>query len=295
MSDFIERLISQKHGLRVVWLDVSETAKELEQRHLSGPAAGQVLGQAIVATALLSTKLKSEDEKISFQLKTDGPLKGVLVDVSTDGALRGYTDVKIIDELDADTEASPDKTLGTTGHLTIIHSNNKKVLSSGTISLSPPEIRKLTARYFNQSEQIPTGVEIYTGMRDFGVEMARGIMVQKMPGADRSKFVEILERFESKKVLSHLSELKTWEDLKSLLALDDLKSLEKGELRFSCPCSYEKSANILGTLSIVELRELVRAGKGQPVVCHFCGESYRVRSEDIERTLLNKAGPEFNA
>jgi molecular chaperone Hsp33 len=287
--DKIERAISEKYGLRLIYTDVTETARTLEERHLSGPASAELLGHGLIAASMLSSKIKNPTERISFQLKVDGPAKGVMTEVTSDGGLRGYTDIKVIEELDEKDGIEPLEILGSHGLLTIIHSNDKGVIYSGQIKCENPDVRTAVAKYFNQSEQIPTGVEFYASMKDFHIGSMKGLMIQKMPGADTEKFVQILELFHKNEIKEKLKGSSGIAGLKDILDMDDLTILEEKELQFSCGCSYEKSVNIMKTLQIYELQEIIRNKERQRVACHFCGETYLIKEDDISGILLNMA------
>ena len=287
--DNIKRMLSNKYGLSVVYVDVSDTAKELEKRHLSGPASSMLLGQALVAVSLISIRLKGKKEKLSFQLKADGPVGGVLVEAAANGDLRGYTNVKLLGDLDGQVDLDMKDIIGNHGILSVMHSSDSRVIYSGQINVSPADIRTVTARYFNQSEQIPTGLEIYSDMLDFRINHVSGLMVQKMPGADTEKFVEVLEKISSREVKDGLKAGLDLDKISSLFGMDDLALLDTKPLRFACHCSHEKSIRIMGTLKEIELQEIIKSEKPQKVTCHFCGETYIIKAEELHQVLLEKA------
>lgn len=287
--DKIEFATSNRFGLRLIYVDVTKTAKALEESHLCGPAASEVLGHGLLAAALLSSKIKELNERISFQLKVDGPVKGLMAEVSGNGDLRGYTDIKLHSDFDGAHSLDMVKLMGSRGVLTLIHSNEKKSLYSGQIDVPNPDSRTALARYFNQSEQIPTGVGFYSLMTDYKVGSMKGIMVQKMPGGDTEKFVHILEKFNGGEVKDHLKSVSGLKDFDKLFALDDLTLLESRSLQFNCRCSYEKTVNVLKTLTSYELQDIIQKKIPQRVSCHFCGETYKIKSEDVSALLLEKA------
>ena len=287
--DKIERGISEASGLRFVYVDVTKTAKTLEERHLSGPASSLILGEGLIAAALLSTNLKAKGERISFQLRVDGPIKGLCAEANNEGGLRGYTDIKIIDVVDEMIDPHISKILGSQGLLSIVHSNEKKMLASGQINIDPPRVKTAIARYFNHSEQVPTAIEFFPEMKNFHVNKMKGLMVQKMPGADTERFVEVLELFNNGSIRKELSKSNQLLDFLKITGLKDLKLLKSSPLNFSCHCSYKKSVAILHTLPEHDLKEMLKEKKPQKVVCHFCGETYNVKESDLAMILLEKS------
>ena len=53
-------MMSNEYGLLFIYADITDTAATLEKRHLSGPSCSVVLGQALIAAAFLSSRLKGE-------------------------------------------------------------------------------------------------------------------------------------------------------------------------------------------------------------------------------------------
>lgn len=287
--DSLKRAISDKFGVSIIIADISKTASTLEQRHLNGPATAEILGQSAVSAALISARLKEKEERVTFQLKVDGPLGGVIIEAGQDGFIRGYTEAKLLDSLDGQANIEESEVLGTTGILNVIRSNERGVIYSGQVNISPPNIRTVTARYLNQSEQVPTGVEIFSKMHDFRIEKMLGIMVQKLPDGDTEKFVHILEKFEDGSVKKLLSRMEGLETFAALFEIDDLTLLEEKEIKFGCRCNYKKSLNIMQSLEAVELEEIIKKKETQQVTCHFCGETYKIKWEDLQSVLLDKA------
>lgn len=287
--DTLKRAISDKYGLSLIFVDVSQTALTLEQRHLNGPATAEILGQSVASAALMSSRLKGEGERITFQLKVDGPLGGVIIEAAHDGSIRGYTDVKLLDEVDGKANVQESEVLGKVGTLNVISSNERGIIYSGQVSISPPNIRTAAARYLNQSEQVPTAIEIYSRMHDFRIEKMTGLMVQKLPEADTIKFVHILEKFEDRSVKKLLSRSEGMEGFAELFEIDDIELLEEKEIKFGCRCSYKKSLTVMKSLEAVELEEIIKKKEPQQVICHFCGETYKIKWEDLQSLLLDKA------
>ena len=52
---------SKSKGISLTYVDVTEAAKKLEQKHLSGPTAGRFLAEALASVAVLSADLGDKD------------------------------------------------------------------------------------------------------------------------------------------------------------------------------------------------------------------------------------------
>jgi molecular chaperone Hsp33 len=284
------RALSPAHDLRLALTDVTGPAQELERRHLSGPAASTVLAEALVAASLLTTHLKHPDEALSLQLTVDGPLRGVLAEVWDGGALRGYTQRKLLPEHDGPA-VDPSAVLGRSGTLTVLHSSPVKVVYSGTVSATPPDVRLALARWYNQSQQVPAAVAIYTRLdAEAFLARAAGAVAEKLPGGDTERFVEVLERFQDGTVQQALAEGLDVAQLGARIGLPDLQPLETHPLRFACRCSRDKVEQALLVLPREDLAEMVAEDREHEVTCHFCSHPYRLGPAELKALLTERDG-----
>jgi len=279
---------TEETGLAIVVVDASDTAAELERCHLSGPTAGRVLGESLIAASLLSANLGNPDERITFQLRVDGPVGGVTVDAAHNGDLRGFTHVKILNDLDGEAGKDLSPALGTNGLLNIIQSTGEKVLHSGQVRTEPPEIKSNLALYFNQSLQRKTGVELVTGGEDGHISMARGLTVEKMPDGDTKAFVSVLEKLNAGAGSETLLDSADPRSITDALGLNSVQLREERPLRFACPCSPERILKMVEVLPAEELQDILLKEEDPEVTCHFCGKDYRVPLAAVASVVRSK-------
>ncbi len=283
--DQLQRALSDRYGLRFIYADVSDSASVLTDRHLAGPIAASVLSQALVAVALVSSDLENEGEAISIQWKVNGPIGGILVEALYGGGLRGYTYRKTLGDLDDAAAPDPAGSLGTDGHMTVLHSMPRQVLYTGIVAATPPDIQRNLARYYNQSRQTPTAVAIRVDVEEGRPRRARGVIAQKLPDASTEKFVEVLERFDDETVDRALASAAGIADIGPSATVEDLVVVGSSLLAFACRCSRERVTAVLAMLPTSDLEEMAAEDKPQTVVCHFCGEAYVVGRQEIARLL----------
>ncbi len=290
--DQLQRALSDRYGLRFLYAEVTASAAVLAGRHLAGPTAASVLAQALVAAALVSSDLENEGEAVSIQWKVNGPIGGILVEALYGGSLRGYTYRKTLGELDE--AASPDLagSLGSEGHMTVLHSMPRQVLYTGVVAATPPDIQRNLARYYNQSRQTPTAVAIEVGLEDGRPSRARGVIAQRLPDASTDKFVEVLERFDDGSVARLLESEGGVLDVGAVAGVEDLVVVGTAPLAFACRCSRQRVDAVLAMLPRSELEEMAAEEKPQTVVCHFCGETYVVSRQEIARLLAARGKDE---
>ena len=279
------KALSKNSKIAVTFVDVTESVKVLERRHLSGPAASLVLGQGIAAVALMASNIEGEDEKVSMQLLTEESVQGGVFEASATGELRGYTNIKILNNLDGNENIKIEDVLDSEGKFCVIQSSKSKVISSSVYTMNPANVRAALARYYNETLQRPTAAEIYAGIKDGYIDKVVAIIAEKMPDGESDKFIPVLEAFDNNEVYNFLAGEYDWEKLKNVLRLDDLEITGVSEFRFACECSRDKVLKMLSSLDKIELQEVADKGEGQEIICHFCGEGYNIADAEIKGML----------
>ena len=101
--------------------------------------------------------------------------------------------------------------------------------------------------------------------------------------------MEALEKLGSEELREGMMEGLDLNKMSNLFGMDDLVLLDTKPLKFACHCSHEKSVGIMGTLKEIELQEIIKSDEPQKITCHFCGETYKIKIEDVAALLLEKA------
>ncbi len=281
--DWLVKALSARTRIRVTLVDVTHTAKTLEARHLCGPVSGRILAEGIAVSALLSADRASEDEAILVQARVDGPVKGVTVETTGAGDVRGYPTIKVLGEWDGQTPVRSETGLGRSGSALIQRSLPGKLLAQTPMPFTPPDFRLLLARYYHTSLQVPAGVELAVSSDSGGVIGARGLVVERMPDGKQADFVPVLEALEECRVRKMLAADASIPAMGAVFGLADLEAVETRELRFRCRCSREKALASMATLSAPEIDAIASEGRPRHVVCHMCGADYLLSAAEIAR------------
>lgn len=279
---------SKEKSISLTFVDVTEAAKSLEKKHLSGPTAGRFLAEALASVAILSADLGGDDERISLQVQVSGPVGGCLVDASRNGNLRGYTTIKILNDFDGSDSTPLQQVLGDAGALTMIHSNSRQIISQRQIICNPLNMRHGLARYFNDVQQQPTAIEISATSRDHYLHHAVGLRMSRLPEGLSEDFVPLLERFNDRTIQKALAQAVDISLMSQLLGLEDLVIIERRVLAAKCTCSHEKVLYSISCLPTQELEEILEKKERPEVTCHFCSNTFKVEPEEIARLIIEK-------
>ena len=152
-----------------------------------------LVAETVALSLLLSSMLKF-DGIFTLQAKGDGPVDLLVADVTSAGEVRGcaHYDAERLEHareqlsaLKADESARNHlaQYLGKGYIAFTVDQGEHKERYQGIVELQGSSLIDCVQHYFNQSEQINTGVKMAIGQRD-GVWRGGGIMLQEMPDDD---------------------------------------------------------------------------------------------------------------
>ena len=159
----------------------------LSQHAYPTPVAA-MLGEAITLAVVLAGALKY-DGIFTLQTKGDGPIRLMVADVSTDGAVRGYAQYDQA-KLDAVTTAaagagvslSVPRLLGGGYIAFTVDQGEETDRYQGIVELAGATLADCAQHYFRQSEQIQAGIKLAVGQTGPGdTWRAGGLMLQRVP------------------------------------------------------------------------------------------------------------------
>ncbi|MCL1921250.1 MAG: Hsp33 family molecular chaperone HslO [Kiritimatiellaeota bacterium] len=274
--------------IRVVQVEVTDSARELERSHLCGPTAGLIQAEALAGVALLGADLAEADETVTLRMKASGPLAGLLVEAAADGGLRGYTQVKVLNDLDAAEELDTSAALGDFAEVQVIRSRPGKVINSALFEMSPASVSRGLEMFFKQSLQRPVWVQTSALAYGAFIDSARGLMAELLPDGNADVFADLEASFSDNTVLDCLEASTSIKTICETLGLADCTFEAARPLRFACRCSVGRVEGMLATLPTKDIRAMLAKTEPVQVFCHMCGKGYRVASPCLEQILRDR-------
>ena len=284
-SDGRRCAFSPSQKLRVIQVEVTDSARELERSHLCGPTAGLIQAEALAGVALLGTDLTEPDETVTLGMRVTGPLVGLLVETCTEGGLRGYTQVKVMNDLDAAEELDTSAAMGDQAEVQVIRSTPGKILASASMDVTPASVSRSVEAYYKQSLQ--RQVLVQTSALAYGafIDSARGLLVECLPDGDLATFRRIEELFTDGTILECLDAAASLETICSTLGLEDCTIEEVVPLRFACRCSVDRVQGMLSGLPTEDLQAVLEKAEPVQIFCHMCGKGFRVEPDFVRQVL----------
>lgn len=263
--------------------------EELRRRHDTWPTATAALGRTLTAGAMMGAMLKGE-ERLTIQVKGNGPLGQIVVDANAKGEVRGYVNEPHV-HLPSNSMGKLDVAgaVGREGFLHVTKDLGLKDPYRGSVPIISGELGEDFTYYFAVSEQTPSAVGLGVLVaRDNSVIVAGGFIVQILPGLSDEELTLIEQAVGAMPPVTSLLDqgLELDEMLRRLLP--DVEILEQMDINFQCHCSRERVEQTLVSLGKSELEQLIEEDGQAEVVCHFCNEKYTFEKEELQQ-ILNKA------
>ncbi|MBJ6361252.1 Hsp33 family molecular chaperone HslO [Paenibacillus sp. GCM10012307] len=292
-QDYLVRGTAFGDKVRVLAVRSTNLTDELRRRHNTLPTATAALGRTAAAGALMGAMLKGK-EKLTIQVKGDGPLGQIVVDANADGDVRGYVDHPDV-HLASNSQGKLDVAgaVGRSGYLHIIKDLGLRDPYRGSVPLISGELAEDFTYYFATSEQTPSAVGLGVLVdTDGSVIQAGGFIVQLLPGLTDGEITQLERRLSvMPPVTALLDQGESPEELLRIAVGEDLKVMETMPIRFACKCSKERVGATLVSLGEHELRQLIEDDEQAEVICHFCNEVYTFDRNDLQ-ILLEQAKPD---
>ncbi|MFN3360929.1 MAG: Hsp33 family molecular chaperone HslO [Pseudanabaenaceae cyanobacterium] len=293
MADEMIRVTAANGGIRAVGITGKGFVEEARQRHKLSAVGSAALGQAMIATLLLASSMKTPQARVSLQIMGDGPLGKVFADAGADGTVRGFVknphvEIPLTDSNGLDVGQA----IGHNGFLCVIRDEGIGIPYTSTVELASGEVGQAVAHYLFTSEQTPSVVLVGVHVNSEGIEAAGGALLQLMPQeAENNTLIDLLE--ERVRNFHGFSRLLREGSSPAQILVNMLEGLhpevlpEVKPLRFACPCSLDRVLSALRMLSIAELREMMEKDGGAEVVCQFCGKVYHIDRFDLGKIIMN--------
>ena len=287
MKDYLVRVTAKNADIRALACVTTHLVEESCKRHGTYPTASAALGRALTAGTLMGALLKT-GQRVAFKFEGNGPLRKIVVEAESNGAVRGYVAEPRVDLPSGNEKLDVSGALGKEGLLTVIKDLRLKEPYKSVVKLYSGEIAEDLAYYLAESEQIPSAVGLGVYVEPDGrVSAAGGFLLQSLPPADEELIDRLVERIGALPgVTEMLRRGETPEKiLDSIFGDIPIQVLEKRELAFQCSCSKERVKRALISLGPEEIGSIAAGEEQVDVACEFCGEKYVFLRDELERLI----------
>ncbi|MGQ9919899.1 MAG: Hsp33 family molecular chaperone HslO [Desulfobacca sp.] len=283
MIDYLVRSITADGSIRGLAVVSTGLVEEARQRQDAWPTAAAALGRALTGGLLLGALLKT-GQRLAIKIEGDGPLKKILVEAESNGAVRGYVARPHVHLPPRNGKLDVAGAVGRTGVLTVSQDLRLKEPYTGIVQLVSGEIAEDLAYYLVESAQIPSALALGVYVAADGrVTAAGGFLIQTLPPVQEKVLEQLIHRIRAlPPVTDLLRQGRTPEDiLAAIYGQLPYRILEKFAVAWQCSCSRERVERALLTLGTATLQEMAGQEEVTTVTCEFCGQEYRFSSIEL--------------
>jgi len=272
--------------VRAFAVRTTDLVEELRSRHDTFPVVTAALGRTVSAAAMMGAMLKG-DERLSIQVRGDGPIGLIAAESNANGEVRGYVHNPHV-EL---TNIRPGKmdvaaAVGRTGYIHVIKDLGLKEPYRGSVPIISGELAEDFTYYFAASEQTNSAVSLGVLVSpDYTVASAGGFIIQLLPGITDEEITELERALGAIPPMTEmLEEGLSLEDILKRV-VPDVSILDEMDVKFSCDCTQERVERALISLGRDEIQQMIDEDGKAEVSCHFCNETYTFDVEQLKSVL----------
>lgn len=290
-ADQVQPFLIESSGIRGRLLRLEGVCDRILARHDYPAPVARLLAEMLALCGGLASLIKY-DGVFTLQASGDGPLRMMVVDVTSEGDMRGYAgfDAERIGSLVADGGGRPTvPQLFGRGNLAFtVDQGGYSERYQGIVALSGDTLADCLQHYFMQSEQLQSGIVLAAGRRA-GHWISAALVLQRLPeeavhaieDEDDWRRAMVLQASCSQDELLDDS-LRFHDLLYRLFHEEGVRVFEPRPLKEGCRCSREKLENVLKAMPRAEIEQLKRDGAVE-VTCEFCTRHYRFDDADLDR------------
>jgi len=277
------RVLSKDGHFRVVCVKSSQTSRKAQENHKLDRVPAFFLSRALSSALMMASFLKGE-ERIVLEFDGNGPISKVFAEALQLGEARGFVELNAGFEGKSVSNISDVLGDGNLRVSKILYHKAEPV--QGIVPLFNGDIAEDLVYYFAQSEQIPAAVVLDADFDSYGmIENAGGMIIQAMPGYDKSRLKDIFEMLNSVNSITDYFErgLNPAETLKEILPFE-FDIISNIQVDFFCRCSKDVFMSKILTLGYEEIRGMREYNQNE-LVCKYCNKHYYLENEDFDKLL----------
>lgn len=282
----IKKFLAYDGRISVICADTTELVEKARITHDLSPVATAAFGRLLTISAIMGIEMKNDTDKLTIQLKGDGPLGTMLVTSDRFGKVKGYVTNPYVDiPLNEFGKLDVGGAVGINGYINVIKDIGLKEPYIGISPLVSGEIAEDFANYLVNSEQRKSAVALGVLVNKDGVKSAGGYLINAMPDSTENDITNLEQAiFKAGAMSRMLDEKLTLEEIaKKITGDENIKLLEENiEPKYECDCSKEHMAEALASIGKEDLKEIIETEGKAELVCHFCNKKYEFNKEELK-------------
>ena len=292
MQDKIIKFLAYEGKISIICANTTELVEKARNTHDLSPVATAAFGRLLTISAIMGNEMKGEKNKLTIQMKGNGPLGTMLTTSNNFPKVKGYVSNPIVDlPLNDIGKLDVGGAVGNSGFINVIKDIGLKEPYVGICPIISGEIAEDFAEYFAKSEQKNTAVALGVLVDKNGVKSAGGYIITPMPDATNEEISQVEQAIFKAGAISKMLDqnLSLIEIAKKVTGDENVKVIEENITPiYECDCSKEHMADGLATLNKQILKEMIEQDGKAELTCHFCNKKYEFSKEELEKIVEEK-------
>ena len=291
MTDKIIKALAHNGKIAITCINSSNLVEEARKIHDLSPVTTAAFGRLLTIAAIMGNEMKNQKDKLTIQIKGNGPIGTMLVTANNIPKVKGYVAEPHVDlpinefgKLDVGTA------VGYEGYINVIKDIGLKEPYIGISPLVSGEIAEDFANYFVNSEQRQSAVALGVLVDKNGVKSAGGYLITPMPDATEEEIGKVEQAiFKAGAMSKMLDSNMTLEEIaKKVTGDENIEILEDNIVpEYKCDCSKEHMKDALVSIGKKDLEEILKEDGKLEAMCHFCNKKYIFTKEELEEMIAN--------
>lgn len=291
MADKIIKFLAHNGKISVICADTTEMVEKARQTHDMSPVVTAGFGRLLTITAIMATEMKGSKDKLTVQLKGNGPIGLMIATANNKPIVKGYATNPVVDiPLNEDGKLDVGGAVGDEGYINVVKDLGLKDPYIGISPLVSGEIAEDFANYFVNSEQRDSAVALGVLVDKNGVRASGGYLINPMPDATEEEISKVEQSiFKAGAMSKMLDQNLTLEEIARKITGDENVQVIEDDIvpEFKCDCSKEHMEDALMAIGKEELKDILEKEGKAELVCHFCNKKYQFNKEELENILRN--------
>ena len=287
--DKINKFLAYNGRINVICCNTTTLVEEARKIHDLSPVVTAALGRLLTVTSLMATDLKNKEDKLTIQIKANGPIESMVTVANSNNEVKGYAKNTVVDmPLNEDGKLDVGGAVGFDGFINVIKDIGLKEPYVGMVPLVSGEIGDDFANYFVKSEGQDAAVAVGVLVDKNGVKSAGGYIIKPMPDATNEDISNIEQNiFKAGAISKMLDEKLSLEEIaKKITGDEDIKLIEDDiNPKYQCDCNKKRFERGLISLGKEELKKLIETQDKIETTCQFCNKKYEFTKQEIEELL----------
>lgn len=288
-SDKIKKFLAYDGRVSVTCADTTNLVEKARKTHDLSPVVTAAFGRMLTISAIMGTEMKSEKDKLTVQIKGNGPIEMMVATTNNFPKVKGYVVNPQVDlPLNEFGKLDVGRAVGQEGYINVIKDIGLKDPYIGISPLTSGEIADDFANYFVSSEQRNSAVALGVLVDKNGVKEAGGYLINPMPDATEEEISKVEQAiFKAGAISKMLNQKLSLEEIAKKITGDEkIEVIEENIVPvYECDCTKEHMANGLASIGKEEIQEIIEKDEKAELVCHFCNKRYEFNKEELEEIV----------